>query len=138
MKHFLLSFLFFWVLTGSAQSVNLYTPSNGTTVNGTFAVLQWYDVANETGYAYQVDSVNTFDSPNLQSGVIDAFNGGGFPALGIGNLRFGTTYYWRIAYLNGTVQSDWSAVNYFVTISQPSLYAPSNGATVSGTNAVLQ
>ncbi|RZK09844.1 MAG: hypothetical protein EOO46_12580, partial [Flavobacterium sp.] len=136
MKQLLLTLLYAFSLYSSAQTVSLYAPSNGATVYIN-PILQWYDVAGETGYIIQVDTVNTFDSSNLQSSTVGAFNSWGYPSAGTETLAFGTTYYWRVAILNGASQSDWSTVRSFTTISNPSLYSPSNVEIVN-INPILQ
>ncbi|RZK05674.1 MAG: T9SS type A sorting domain-containing protein, partial [Flavobacterium sp.] len=116
---------------------SLYSPSNVEIVNIN-PILQWYDVGGETGYIIQVDTVNTFDSSNLQSSTVGAFNGPGYPAAGTETLAFGTTYYWRVAILSGGSQSDWSTVRSFTTVSQPTLYSPVAGEVVNGVFVILQ
>jgi len=138
MKKLLLVISFFFVLQSNAQNVNLYLPANGATVNGISATLQWYDVSGETGYVLQVDTVNTFDSPNLRSDTTAAFNTSSPIIYGIGNLSFGTTYYWRVAALFGNTQSNWTASRSFITIDRPNLYLPENSSTINGINGNLQ
>lgn len=137
MRKLLLTICCFYALAMTAQTVTLYSPNNGGVINGITLSLQWQDVLGETGYIYQLDTVDTFNSTNLQSGTLDAYSGFGFPSVGVGNLNFNTTYYWRIAYVNQETQSEWSAIRYFTTVSQPDLYAPNTTEPIN-INPTLQ
>lgn len=129
-----------WSATSQFTTIGqpvLYSPVNGETINGIVAFLQWYDYQGETGYICQIDTVNTFDSPNLRTETMGPFNSFGFPTIGQGNLAFGTTYYWRVAILSTVGQSNWSAVSNFSTITKPNLYSPENGAVYVGSSTTL-
>jgi predicted RNase H-like nuclease len=109
----------------TANSITLYTPTNGSTNQPLALTLDWSSLTGNVGYKYQYDTVITFDSPNLVTNT----TGINISETGIGNLSFNTTYYWRVAVLGATGQSDWSTVFNFTTANGITLYTPTNGAT---------
>lgn len=121
-------FLFLTMVTGLAfaQVPMLNTPADNATINGISTPLDWLDVVGESGYIYQIDITNTFDSPRAITLTIGAFSGSGYPTIYLSNLSFGTTYYWRVATQNGTSQSAWSGTRRFTTITRPTLSYPIN------------
>ncbi|MCC7521836.1 MAG: fibronectin type III domain-containing protein [Flavobacteriaceae bacterium] len=108
----------------TANSITLYSPTNGTTDQPIALTLDWSSLTGNTGYKYQYDTVNTFDSPNLVTNTT-ATN---ISEIYISNLAFNTTYYWRVAVLGATGQSGWSTVFNFKTANNITLYMPTNGA----------
>ena len=117
----------------TANGISLYTPNNGTTNQPIALTLDWSTLTGNTGYKYQYDTVNTFDSPNLVTNT----TGVNISEIAIGNLAFNTTYYWRAAVLGASGQSGWSTVYNFTTGNQVTLYTPANGALNQTTNVTL-
>lgn len=94
----------------------LSSPDNGEEIHSVLAQLRWNDVDGETGYRYEYDVVDTFDSPSLVTGTIDAHESGNSrPFVTADNLSQNVIYYWRVAILNGTSQSEWSPIWTFST-----------------------
>ncbi len=117
----------------TANSITLYTPTNGAIDQPIALTLDWSSLTGNTGYKYQYDTVNTFDSPNLVTNTTVANSS----EIYISNLAFNTTYYWRVAVLGATGQSGWSTVFNFTTGNQVMLYTPANGAVNQTTSLTL-
>ncbi|MBN2240283.1 MAG: S8 family serine peptidase, partial [Dehalococcoidales bacterium] len=84
------------------------TPADGESVPVGTVDFDWEDMAGATGYRIQIDSVDTFNSPNL----VQADTGASEYS---GNLARGT-WYWRVkSYLSGG-QTDYSNVRSFRTV----------------------
>jgi hypothetical protein len=132
-------FLFLTLVTelAFAQVPMLNTPADNATINGISTPLDWFDVVGESGYIYQIDIVNTFDSNRVITLTIGAFSGSDYPTIYLSNLSFGTTYYWRVATQNGTSQSAWSEIRSFITIAQPTLQSPENNSIIDNATANL-
>jgi PKD repeat protein len=92
--------------------------------------LDWKAVPDVDKYEYQLDVVETFDSPSLISGTKDyiAFDktleDTEFTAEGL--IR-GQTYYWRVRTIIGTSNSNWSDVWNFKVSTVSSLEDELNG-----------
>ena len=131
--------LFLTLATGLtfAQVPMLNTPASGATINGISTPLDWFDVVGENGYIYQIDIIDTFDSPRVVTLTIGAFSGSGYPTIYLSNLSFDTTYYWRVATQNGTSQSAWSETRNFITIARPTLQSPENNRIIDNVTANL-
>ncbi|RZK26256.1 MAG: T9SS type A sorting domain-containing protein, partial [Flavobacterium sp.] len=94
----------------------LNAPANGTVNVGSSVSLTWYNIAGESGFAYQLDTSPEFNSENLQSGTLGEYTSTiGFPGISFNNLLHDTTYFWRIAFLNNAMQSQWSPTWIFGT-----------------------
>lgn len=132
-------FLFLTLGTGLAfaQAPTLNSPADNATINGISTPLNWFDVVGESGYIYQIDVANTFDSNRVITLTIGAFSGSGYPTIYLSNLSFGTTYYWRVATQNGTSQSAWSETRSFITTARPTLNYPQNGYTINASSTAL-
>ena len=85
-------------------------------------------------YLIELDSVNTFDSPNkVSSGSLQAVNNE--VTLNVADLSENTTYFWRIKATDGGAESAWALTSFFVNLqndppSTPSVVNPGNGAWV--------
>ncbi len=104
---------------------SLTSPSNGATNQPITLYLDWTDIADNAGYAYQYDTVSDFSSPVMQEGTTTTNTS----YVNVSNLFFGKTYYWRAMTLGSSGNSDWSATWNFSTGITVYNTAPSDGAT---------
>jgi hypothetical protein len=93
-------------------------------------------------YHFEIDTVNTFDSSDLQvsSQVAEGVGQTGWPVIG---LVENSRYYWRARSSDGLVDSDWTTGSFFVNqINEappiPSLVNPAAGAWLSDPTPLLQ
>ncbi|MGC8865619.1 MAG: T9SS type A sorting domain-containing protein [Bacteroidales bacterium] len=75
-------------------------------------------------FNYLLDTQNTFDSPDLFSGLVQ----GTKFKVPSPKLKFGTRYYWKVRAINEADTSDWSDVWYFRTLDTIKLKEPANNA----------
>ena len=108
-------------------------PTNGALSQAPNEVLDWSILSGITNYDYQWDTTANFNSPLLNSASIS----GGTSQVTTSNLRFGTTYFWRVRGRHTVDTTQWSAVRSFTTVDQIFLTAPLNGATNVSANPVL-
>ncbi len=94
----------------------LLSPSNNATDLEPPITLSWSSVANADSYKLQVSEFSNFSSLIIEQTV----NGTQYT---LSNLKSNTQYYWRIASISGSQQSQWSATFTFKTKDQP-LIAP--------------
>ncbi|NCC88174.1 MAG: T9SS type A sorting domain-containing protein, partial [Clostridia bacterium] len=125
-----------WSATWSFTTTNsMYntSPSNQATNQPVLVELDWSGINGNTGYIYQIDTLPSFDSPVLDEGTspIDA------SYKYVGNLFYGTTYYWRAAAKNTVDTSDWSPTWSFTTIDVLLNYSPTNGAVNISINPAI-
>ena len=122
-----------WSFT-TLSTVNNWTPSNGAINQNTTLFIQWYDIVNDNGYMYQVDTSQNFNSPLFEQGTTatDATQ------KYLTDLFFGTTYYWRACAKNANDTSEWSTTWSFTTLSTVNNWTPSNGAINQNTALFIQ
>ncbi|MBW2680983.1 MAG: calcium-binding protein [Deltaproteobacteria bacterium] len=93
-------------------------------------------------YFFELDTVNTFDSPDKQtSGEIT--EGADFTTWQVFGLDDNTTYFWRVKASDGFAQSPWAQGNFFVNTandapSPPTLKNPGQGAWVATITPTLE
>jgi hypothetical protein len=124
----LLFSVFLYCLISATYSINpptLISPSNGAINIHIGQILDWSHISGNAGYLFQIDTIATFNSPNLLSGSSSTNSSQVTPT----NLRFGTTYYWRAATKSLIDTSVWTSTFSFTTIDNPILVSPNNGAT---------
>jgi hypothetical protein len=109
------------------------TPTNGALSQAPNEVLDWSILSGITNYDYQWDTTANFNSPLLTSASIAS----GSSQVTTSNLRFGTTYFWRVRGRHSVDTTQWSAVRFFTTIDQIFLVAPTNGALSQAPNELL-
>lgn len=103
------------VLTSSGITFNSVTP-------------QWTATANTSQYRLQVDTVNSFNSSNLQVFTVSGLS------QNVTSLAGGTTYYFRVApYLNGNT-GNWSNI---VSPTTLQMATPTGLAVVSNSSTQL-
>jgi hypothetical protein len=115
------------------NTVYLSSPSNGATDRHPNVALSWNTISGLTLYDYQYDTSPTFDSEDLVSASVTS----SYSSVSTANLKFGTTYYWRVRARHSTHESGWSEVRNFTTINTVYLSSPSNGATDRHPNVAL-
>lgn len=114
-----------WSPVGYFTTINQLTlifPFNGTLDVSPDILLDWVGIAGISNYDYELDTVNTFNSPHKfysSTGTSSQINAA--------NLRFGTTYYWRVRGRNTADTSQWSIIRNFNTVNQIILNSPANG-----------
>ena len=124
------------------DKVVLYSPSNNSTgLSVSSRTLQWYNNKGSSSYIVQVDTTTNFNSVLLRNLSVSSSmtNTDTYKSTSITNMRYGTTYYWRVRAVNAAVDtSGWSAIWKFTTAYQltsgPTLISPVNdsvGATHS-------
>lgn len=114
-------------------NTSLVSPSNFSVNQDVSLLLDWAFVSGNNGYIYEVDTVPSFNSPIL---INRSFTSNSSQVT-VSNLRFGTTYYWRVAVKTISDTSDWSSVFQFTTIDQVTLLSPSNNVTNRDVNLLL-
>lgn len=117
----------------TTDHVNLVSPPNNSTNQGLVETLDWSFISGNNGYIYEIDTVPSFNSPALQQSSFTTNTS----QTTVSNLRFGTTYYWRVAAKTISDTSDWSIVFRFSTIDQVSLISPNNGSLNQNISEVL-
>ena len=118
-----------WSFTTGGSIPTLSSPSNGSTAVRLRPTLQWNSVSSCNYYDYECDTTPNFNSPELQSGSVAS----GTTSIRINQLRYGTTYYWRVRIRLNSDTSSWSTVWRFTTAGAIALTSPSNGSTLSRT-----
>ena len=116
-----------WSFT-TKSTVITTSPNNGAINQETSLYLDWSDITGNNGYMYQIDTSNSFNTSLLQEGATTQNNS----YVGISDLLYGTTYYWRACAKSNIDTSDWSNISHFRTSYQltnaPNLVSPSNGS----------
>ena len=115
-----------WSFTTGGSIPTLSSPSNGSTAIRLRPTLQWNSVSSCNYYDYECDTTPNFNSPELQSGSVAS----GTTSIRINQLRYGTTYYWRVRIRLNSDTSSWSTVWRFTTAGTIALTSPSNGTTL--------
>ena len=123
-----------WHFTTAAGPVALASPASGNTISGVSTTLYWNTITGSTKYDYQCDISSNFNSPYLQSGYVTS----SYNYASVSNLRYGTTYYWRVRARNSVDTTAWSTVWKFVTAApNVTLSSPSDASTLSGVSTTL-
>jgi hypothetical protein len=110
----------FTVLT----QTTILTPANGATKANANAEIKWNKVTGVDCFDYQLDTLATFDSPELRTTTVP----GNLEKINTSNLKFGLTYYLRIRARHAVDTSSWSVVNSFTVTNIFELRDPTNGA----------
>jgi hypothetical protein len=105
--------------TVGLNNFNLQLPANNATNIAVASVtFNWTDVAGATGYEMQLDTDNTFNSPQISTPTAST--------TAVTTLNTNTTYYWRVRATQGTVWGDWSSVWSFTTAAPQSINTVEN------------
>ncbi|MFM2207042.1 MAG: hypothetical protein RL213_1017 [Bacteroidota bacterium] len=111
-----------WTFT-TLDQVNLTAPLDGAANQPLDVLLDWASVQGITNYDYELDTVNTFNSPVYYYGSVTAAS-----QVYTSNLLFGATYYWRVRARHSADTTQWSASRMFKTVNTVALMAPVQGA----------
>jgi hypothetical protein len=119
-----------WNFT-TMNSMTLVAPANSATNQAVNVMLDWGTVSGITAYDVQFDTSSSFSSPlaQYQSGVNSYYY--------TSNLRFNTTYYWRVRSRHTADTSVWSPIWSFTTGNYPTLISPANASTGISLNPTL-
>ena len=108
----------------------LYTPSDNSTNMDVSQRLGVTKLSGTNYYEIELDTTSNFNSPMKQT--LDAntyYSSYDYYYTTVGNLLYGTKYYWRARCAHSVDTSGWSAVRNFTTRAVPQLYNPSNNST---------
>ncbi len=109
---------------------DLFRPNDNATNQVPDANLQWRDRVGAnpiTGVSYfeiQIDTVNTFDSPELHDFTVAS----GIFEKRMANLLFGTKYFWKVRTGHENSISNWSDVRSFTTVNAVVPQRPNNNS----------
>ena len=108
----------------------LYTPSDNSTNMDVSQRLGVTKLSGTNYYEIELDTTSNFNSPMKQT--LDAntyYSSYDYYYTTVGNLLYGTKYYWRARCAHSVDTSGWSAVRNFTTRAVPLLYIPSDNST---------
>jgi len=115
-----------WNFTTKNYGVTLQSPYNNTTGLDPKLSLYINKVTGTENYDYQLDTVPTFDSPNLQ----ESSHSSSFSGWTVSDLRYGQKYYWRVRGRNDTDTSAWTSIwNFTTKYFGVTLQSPYNNTT---------
>jgi len=102
-------------------TVELDKPNDNATDQELDVQLKWKEYSDLVTYEIQIDEDAAFGSPVFltASGII----------VNAEQLKFGTTYNWRVRALHALDVSDWSDIRQFSTVSTVTLLSPADGET---------
>ncbi|MBP5709862.1 MAG: fibronectin type III domain-containing protein [Bacteroidales bacterium] len=119
-----------WHFT-TPSSVTLTTPADSSSIAGCYTTLYWNTISGSTQYEYCIDTTPLFNSPLL----IDTTRTNGHVL--VDELKFNTTYYWRVIAINSTDTSVWSVIWSFTTASGVTLSSPADNTALSETSTTI-
>jgi hypothetical protein len=123
-----------WRFTTIAPPVApiLRSPINNSSNQSLNLSLIWNMVSNASTYRVQLSTVSSFATTVVDDSTLT------IPAMAVGPLSIGTTYYWRVNAKNEGGIGPWSEVRGFTTIppipAVPILTSPTNGAVSVSTS----
>ena len=119
--------------TTKIEEASLLNPTLESINNDTIITFNWNSVPYANLYEIQLDTKNTFDSPNLVISNISQ------STKDIEGLLFDTTYYWKVRIKAGTDIGGWSEIWSFRTkLKKPKLQNPSNNANNINFSEILE
>ncbi len=106
-------------------ALNISSPANGATNQFPRSFLNWSNSDGCNNFQVQLDELVTFNSPNFfETNQPDSLS-----YFYTTQLKFGTTYYWRVRAMHALDTTDWTPIYSFTTLDSVTLSAPSNGAS---------
>jgi hypothetical protein len=125
-----------WSATTSFTTTDTPTntaPANAATNQHSTTLINWAAMSGNLGYLYELDTVLGFNSPAFVAGIASTNSS----QSNLYDLRFGTTYYWKVAIKNTLDTSGWGATWSFTTRDEVINTSPSNGAVNQNTNVTI-
>lgn len=119
---------------------DLFRPLDNATKQAPNVELQWRDrvgpnsITGVTFFEIQLDTVNTFSSPELHTYTV----AGNVFKKNAASLFFGKKYFWRARAGHPQAVSNWSSVRSFTVIAAPDLTRPTNNSVNVDLNVNLQ
>lgn len=117
-----------WQFTTPA-AVTLTSPTDSLALNALNTTFTWNDILGTSYYDYRYDTVATFNSPLLITGLTSNYS------QASNTLYYGATYYWQVRAHNSHDISNWSPAWQFTTPAYVNLTTPTNNST-QNTNSV--
>lgn len=109
--------------TTKIEVASLVTPTNNAINLDTIETFNWNSVAYADNYEINIDTKNTFDSPNL---VISTPSQN---TRDMNNLLFDTVYYWKVRIKADSEIGAWSEIwNFRTKLKDPTLQLPANNS----------
>jgi hypothetical protein len=110
----------------------LVSPPNNSSGNEPSVLLDWAGINGVAAYDYQWDTSAAFNSPlSYDNSVSNSSQANAF------SLRFGTRYFWRVRARHNSDTTRWSDLRSFSTLDQLILVSPSNGASNTSLNLLI-
>ncbi|MBP5535598.1 MAG: hypothetical protein J6X62_02270, partial [Bacteroidales bacterium] len=124
----------------TTDQVILNSPNDNLTSTYTRLQFQWNNSRGSKGYILELDTAADFSSPHLRrfTTTVDSSNTADYYYRIVYNMRYGTTYYWRVRAYNRTDTSGWSAVRTLTTTDQVILNSPNDNLTGAYTRQQFQ
>ena len=125
---------------------SIYSPQDGEEVNTVKPVLE---VNNSTDaeldvltYFFDIDKVNTFNSPSLERSPEGAEGAGDTTSWSPSQLDDNMTYYWRARAYDGAAYSQWTTGSFFANLSNdaptaPTINSPGDNTQVTTLTPIL-
>lgn len=120
-----------WQFTTPA-AVTLTAPADSTYLNTLSTTFSWNDIVGTSYYDYRYDTVATFDSPLLTTGLTSNYT------QASGTLYYGATYYWQVRANNSHDASDWSLPWRIITPAYVTLTTPADNSTQTANSVTLR
>jgi len=123
------------------------SPANGSVVDTLRPTLTVGNATDPDGdpltYFFEVDRVNTFDSPHLQQSAGIQEGAGGTTSWQPSALADNTTHYWRARASDGQAFGPWATASFFVNLendppSMPTIREPDDGGEVQSLTPTLR
>lgn len=106
-------------------ALNISSPANGASGQFPRSFLNWSNSDGCTNFQVQLDELVTFNSPAfLETTQPDSLS-----YFYTAQLKFGTTYYWRVRAMHALDTTDWTPIYSFTTLDSVTLTAPTDGAS---------
>ncbi|MCQ2284641.1 MAG: T9SS type A sorting domain-containing protein, partial [Bacteroidales bacterium] len=119
----------------TTDRVILNSPSNDTSSTGSWytrQVFQWRNSQGSSSYILQLDTTPDFNSSVLRSFTKTNSHTDTYVSYVVNDMRYGTTYYWRVCAINTVDTSGWSDTWQFHTTDRVILNSPSNDTSSTG------
>ena len=114
----------------TTDQVYLNSPNDDISNAYTRQQFYWYNSRGSKGYILELDTAADFSSPHLRrfTTSADSSSSSDYFSRIVYNMRYGTTYHWRVRSYNSVDTSDWSAARTLTTTTKAFLNSPSDNA----------